>query len=68
MRGWRLVPVAVAALGAAVAVTVVAVAVNAATSGSAGWYRVVERHPLWWTAGATAAAAVTALVMWRVQA
>ena len=68
MRGWRLVPVAVAALAAAAAVTLVAVAVNAATSGTAGWYRIVERYPLWWTAGATAAAAMTALAVWRVQA
>jgi hypothetical protein len=59
--------VAVAALGAAVAVTVVAVAVNALTSGTAGWYRVVERHPLWWTAGATGAAAVTSLAVWWAQ-
>jgi hypothetical protein len=43
VRGWRLVPVAVATLGAAAAATVAAVAVNAATSGTAGWYRVVER-------------------------
>jgi WD40 repeat protein len=68
VRGWRLIPVAVAALAAATAVTVVAVAVNALTGGTAGWYRMIERHPLWWTAGATAAAAVTALAAWRVQA
>jgi NB-ARC domain/WD domain, G-beta repeat len=65
--GWRLVPVAVAALVAAVAATVAAVAVNAATSGTAGWYRVVEGHPLWWTAGATVAAAAAGLLAWRVQ-
>lgn len=39
-------PVAVAALAAAAAVTVVAVAVKALTGGTAGWYRVVERHPM----------------------
>jgi hypothetical protein len=69
VRGWRLVPVAVAALAAAAAATVAAVAVNAATSGTAVWYRDVERHPLWWIAGATATVAVAAagLLAWRVQ-
>jgi hypothetical protein len=67
MRGLRLVPVAVAALAAAGAATVAAVAVNAATSGTAGWYRGVERHPLWWTACATVAVAVAGLLAWRVQ-
>jgi NB-ARC domain/WD domain, G-beta repeat len=67
VRGWRLVPVAVAALAAAAAATVAAVAVNAATSGTAGWYRTVERHPLWWTAGATVAVAAAGLLAWRVQ-
>ena len=67
MRGWRLVLVAVVALVAAAAATVTAVAVNAATSGTAGWYRVVERHPVWWTAGATAAVAGAGLLVWRVQ-
>jgi WD40 repeat protein len=65
--GWRLVPVAVAALAAAAAATVAAVAVNAATSGTTGWYRVVEQHPLWWTAGATAAVAAAGLLAWRAQ-
>jgi hypothetical protein len=36
VRGWRLVPVAVAALAAAMAATVTAVAVNAATSRTVG--------------------------------
>jgi hypothetical protein len=67
VRGWRLVPVAAAALGAAAEVTVVALAVDSLTGGTAGWYRVIERHPVWWTAEATAAAAVTGLVVWRVQ-
>ena len=68
MRWWRLALVVAAGLVAAAAVTAVAVAVNALTGGTAGWYRVVERHPLWWTVGATAAAAVTAVVVWRAQA
>jgi hypothetical protein len=67
VRGWRLVPVAVAGLVAAVAATLAAVAVNAATSGTVGWYRVVERHPLWWTAAATVAVAAGGLLVWRVQ-
>jgi hypothetical protein len=68
VRWWRLALVVTAGLAATAVVTAVAVAVNALTAGTAGWYRVVERHPLWWTVGATAAAAVTALVVWRVQA
>jgi WD40 repeat protein len=68
VRWWRLALVVAAGLAAAAAVTAVAVAVNALTGGTAGWYRVVERHPLWWTVGATAAAAVTALMAWRAQA
>ena len=67
MRGWRLVPVAAAGLAAAAAATVTAVAVNASTSGTAGWYRVVERHPLWWTAVATVAVAGAGLLAWRAQ-
>ena len=71
-RGWDGARVAVSAggpggLAAAVAATVLAVAVNAATGGTARWFPAVERHPLWWTAGATAAVAVTALVVWRAQ-
>jgi hypothetical protein len=41
--------------------------VNAATSGTAGWYQVVERNPLWWTAGATVAVAAAGLLAWRAQ-
>jgi hypothetical protein len=68
VRWWRLALVVVAGLVAAAAVTVVSVAVNVATGGSARWFPGMDRHPLWWTVGATAAAAVTALVVWRVQA
>jgi hypothetical protein len=68
MPRWRLAAVAAAGLGAAVAGTVLAVAVNAATSGTADWYRgAVERHPLWWTAGATAAVACAGLLLWAAQ-
>ena len=68
MRGWRLAVVVLAGLAAAVVTTVVAVAVNALTSGPSGWYRLIERHPLWWSAAATAAAGGLALLVWRVQA
>ena len=68
MRGWRLAVVVLAGLAAAVVTTVVAVAVNALTSGPSGWYRLIERHPLWWSAAATAAAGGSALLVWRVQA
>jgi WD40 repeat protein len=67
MRGWRLVLVALAGLLAAVAATVLAVALNAATGGTAQWFPTMDRHPLWWTAGATAAVAGAGLVVWRVQ-
>ena len=43
--------------------TETAVAVNAATSATAGWYRVVERHPLRWTVVAAVAVAVEGLLV-----
>jgi len=52
---------------AATAATVLAVAANVATGGTAKWFPPVERHPLWWTAGATAAAAVASLLVWAAQ-
>ena len=67
MPRWRVAAVAAAGLVAAVASTVLAVAVNAATSGTADWYRGVKRHPPWWTAGATAAVACAGLLLWAAQ-
>jgi hypothetical protein len=57
VRRWRLALLVLAGVVAA-ATTVLAVAVNVATGGTAKWFPPVERHPLRWTAGATAAAAV----------
>ena len=67
MPRWRIALVAASVLIAAAAGTLVAVAVNAATNSTAGWYRVVERHPLWWTVGATAAVAAAGLLVWAAQ-
>ena len=57
VRWWRLALLVLAGVVAAAAGTVLAVAVNVATGGTARWFPAVERHPLWWTAGATAAVA-----------
>jgi len=65
--GWRFVVLAVAGLVAAVAATVLAVAVNVATGGTVRWFPAMERYPLWWVGGATAAAAAAGLLVWRVQ-
>ena len=67
MRTWRLVLVTLAGLLAAAAATVLAVALNAATGGSARWFPSVDRHPLWWVAGGTVAVASAGLVVWRAQ-
>ena len=68
MRWWRLPLVVLSGVVAAVAATVLAVAVNVATGGTAKWFPPVERHPLWWTAGTTAAVAAAGLLgsaAWR---
>jgi WD40 repeat protein len=52
---------------ATAASTVLAVAVNVATGGTARWFPAVERHPLWWTAGATVAVAGAGLLVWLAQ-
>jgi WD40 repeat protein len=65
--GYRLGLVAAAGLVAAVAATVLAVALNVATGGTARWFPTMEGYPLWWTVGATVAVAGAGLVMWRVQ-
>jgi hypothetical protein len=67
VRWWRLALLVLAGVVAAAAATVLAVAVNVATGGTAKWFPPVERHPLWWTAGATAAAAVASLLVWATQ-
>ena len=66
-RWWRLTLVVLAAALAAAAATVLAVVVNVATGGTAAWFPAVGRHPLWWTAGATGAVAVAALLVWSSQ-
>jgi hypothetical protein len=68
MRAWRLALVAGAGVLAAVAGTVLAVALNVATGGTARWFPAVDRYPLWWTAGATAGVAGAGMMLWRVQA
>src|SRR5689334_22846867 len=65
-RRWMALVALAFALGAASA-TVGAAAVNVATSGHAYWFPPIERHPLWWTAGATASAAATAFLLWWAQ-
>ena len=40
---------------------------NVATGGTAKWFPPVERHPLWWTVGATAAVAAASLLAWGAQ-
>lgn len=54
-------------LVAAVAASVVAVAVNVATGGSSLWFPPVEAHPLRWAAGGTAAVAWSGLLVWWAQ-
>jgi NB-ARC domain len=67
MPRWRFLVVVLASLVVAVAGTVLAVAINVATGGSALWFPFVERHPLWWTAGATVAVAGGGLLAWWSQ-
>ncbi|GAB2967030.1 hypothetical protein GCM10027184_14630 [Saccharothrix stipae] len=52
---------------AAVAATVVSVAVNVATGSSSPWLPAVEARPLWWVVGATAAVAGAGLLGWWAQ-
>jgi WD40 repeat protein len=63
---WLLM-VAGAGVLAAVAGTVLAVAVNVATGGTARWFPTMDRYPLQWSAGATAAVGFTALLVWGAQ-
>ena len=66
-RWWRLALLALAGLIAAGAATVLAVVVNLATGGTAGWFPAVGRHPVWWTIGATTAVAPASLLVWAAQ-
>jgi hypothetical protein len=66
-RGWRLAPVVVAGALAAVAGTVLAVALNVATGGTARWFPSMERYALWWTGGATAGVAGAGFLVWWAQ-
>src|SRR5579862_4091996 len=67
VRWWRLALLVLAGVVAAAAATVLAVAVNVATGGTAMWFPPVKRHPLWWTAGATVAVAAASLLVWAAQ-
>jgi hypothetical protein len=65
VRWWRFLLLAAAALIAAVAGTVLAVAINVATGGTAHRFPSIEHHPWRWTAGATlAVAGAGLLVLW----
>jgi WD40 repeat protein len=57
----------VAGVVAAAASTVLAIALNVATGGTARWFPLVERYPLWWTGGATVAVAGAGLLVWWAQ-
>jgi WD40 repeat protein len=67
VRWGRLALLVLAGLVAAAAATVLTVAANVATGGSAPWFPAVGRHPLWWTAGATAGVAMSSLLVWGTQ-
>jgi WD40 repeat protein len=66
-RWWLFGLVAAAVLLAAVAGTVLAVAVNVATGGNSPWLPAVDAHPLWWSAGATVAVAGAGVLVWWAQ-
>jgi hypothetical protein len=66
VRWWRLALLVLAGVVAAAA-TVLTVAVNVATGGTAKWFPPVEQHPLWWTGGSTAAVAAASLLGWAAQ-
>src|ERR1017187_6708036 len=67
VRWWRLALLVLAGMAAAAAGTVLAVVVNVATGGTAAWFPAAGRHPLTWTAGATAAGAGASLLVWGAQ-
>jgi hypothetical protein len=68
VRWWRpALLVLAAALLAAGAGTVLSVAVNVATNGTAKWFPTMDSHPLWWIAGATVGVAAAGLLLWEAQ-
>ena len=67
MRKRRLALVITAGLAAAAAGSVVAIAINVATGGSAPWLPAMNRYPLWWTVGATLLVTATGLFAWHAQ-
>jgi hypothetical protein len=67
VRWSRLALLTLAGALEAAAGTVLAVAVNVATGGTAKWFPTMDRHPLWWVAGATAAVACAGLLIWGAQ-
>ncbi|RGA04578.1 hypothetical protein DI270_012790 [Microbispora triticiradicis] len=62
MRWRRMVLVVAVPLVVAGAGTLLTIASNVATGGSSPWFPAIERHPLWWTVGATAAVAGVAVL------
>jgi len=67
MRWWRFLLLLVAALIAAAAGTLLTIAINVATGGTARRLPFIEHHPWRWTAGATLAVASAALLAWWTQ-
>ena len=67
VRWRRLALLVLACVVLAAAGTVLAVAVNVATGGTAQWFPALQRHPRWWTAGATAAVTAGSLLVWGAQ-
>ena len=68
MRSWRLALVVLTATLTGVAATVLAVAVTVATGGgTAPWFPTMDRHPLRWTAGASATGILAALLGWAAK-
>ncbi|HEV3291518.1 MAG TPA: NB-ARC domain-containing protein [Streptosporangiaceae bacterium] len=65
MQWWRLVLLVLASVVTAMAAAVLTVAGNVLTGATAPkGFPGLQRHPLWWTAGATAAVAVAWLLAW----
>ncbi|MFI5851808.1 NB-ARC domain-containing protein [Micromonospora chalcea] len=67
MRRRRFLLVATAGVLTAVAGSVLAVAINVATGGTARRLPAIEAHPWWWSLGATLALAAAGLLGWWAQ-
>jgi hypothetical protein len=67
VRWWRFLLLSAAALIAATASTVLAIALNVATGGTARGLPFIEHHPWRWTAGSTIAVAGAGLLVWWTQ-